>query len=364
MDHEQRTLTAVPGLQVGHAHRSEARTGCTVVLGPFTAAVEVSGLATGSRELDALSLLHLVPACDAVLLTGGSAFGLAAAEGVMGWLEERGRGFSTPAARVPIVPAAVIYDLAVGRADVRPDAALGRAAAEAASTAPVREGAVGVGAGATVGKLRGAGQPAGIGTWAERTDGIVIGALAVVNAFGDVLAGDGRILAGARDDRGGFLDTARFLREHPEELASAEGSAAPRPGESTTLAVVATDLPLSKRELMVLARQASRGLARRISPSGTPFDGDLVFAVSTGAHLGAGGTAGGAEMGSGREPESASPLELLSVSLRAQAALEQAVERAVSGRVPSEAPRGSGGGGGEASGSGHASDGAGGVAGP
>ncbi len=362
MDHEQRTLTAVPGLEVGHAHRSEARTGCTVVLGPFTAAVEVSGLATGSRELDALSPLHLVPACDALLLTGGSAFGLAAADGVVGWLEERGRGFSTPAARVPIVPAAVIYDLGVGRPDVRPDAALGRAAAEAASTAPVREGAVGAGAGATVGKLRGAGQPAGVGTWAERTDDIVIGALAVVNAFGDVLAGDGRILAGARDDRGGFLDTARFLREHPEELASAEGSAAPRPGESTTLAVVATDLPLSKRELMMVARQASRGLARRISPSGTPFDGDLVFAVSTGAHLR--GTAGGTERDRGREPESASPLELLSVSLRAQAALERAVERAVSGPVASDAPRASGPGGGEASGSGHARDGAGGVAGP
>lgn len=334
MDREQRTLTAVPGLQVGHAHRSAARTGCTVVLGPFTAAVEVSGLATGSRELDALSPLHLVPACDALLLTGGSAFGLAAADGVMAWLEERGRGFETPAARVPIVPAAVIYDLGVGRSDVRPDSALGRAAAEAASTAPVPEGAVGAGTGATVGKLRGSGEPAGVGTWAERTDGVVVGALAVVNAFGDVLAADGRILAGARDEAGDFLDTARFLREHPEAVGTAKGPVAPRPGESTTLAVVATDLPLSKRELMVVARQASRALARRISPSGTPFDGDLVFAVSSGAHLGPAATGGELETGGGREPESASPLELLAVSLRAQAALERAVERAVSGRAP------------------------------
>lgn len=313
-----RGLTAVAGLAVGHAEDREAATGCTVVLGPFTAGVEVIGLATGTRELDALSPLHLVPSCDALLLTGGSAFGLGAADGVVAWLEERGRGFPTPAARVPIVPTAVIYDLAVGRADVRPGPAMGRAAAAAASGWPVPEGRVGAGAGATVGKLLGpaSAAPGGVGSWAEEAHGVTVGALAVVNAFGDVLDERGEILAGARNGDGRFVDTARALRERPRGQAL-HVVPAPGGGGNTTLGVVATDFPLSKGELQMMARQASRALARRISPVGTPFDGDLVFALSTARG----------------EPAPASPdvatLDLLSLFLRAQAVLERAIERAV-----------------------------------
>jgi len=165
---ENRTLTAVPGITVGHAQHGAGETGCTVAIGPFVAAVEVRGLATGSRELDALSPLHLVPRCDAILLTGGSAFGLAAADGVSRWLEERGRGYETRAAVVPIVPAAVIYDLGMGDASARPDPEMGYAAAAAASERSVEEGRVGVGAGASVGKLRPEGlEPAGVGSWSE-----------------------------------------------------------------------------------------------------------------------------------------------------------------------------------------------------
>ncbi|MFQ5690850.1 MAG: P1 family peptidase [Gemmatimonadota bacterium] len=331
-----RTLTAVPGLRVGHAGDARAATGCTAILGPFAAAVEIRGMATGSRELDALSLLHLVPVCDAIVLTGGSAFGLAAADGVAAWLEERGYGFPTPAARVPIVPAAVIYDLGVGRADIRPDAAMGRAAAEAASTQPVGEGRVGAGTGATVGKLRGiaASEPGGIGSWADRVGDHAIGALAVVNAFGDVLDGQGRILAGCRDPEAGFVDTAEALRRGAD-LPPAEASGL---GQNTTLCVVATDLGLGKRELKIVARQAFAALARRISPSGTPLDGDVVFAISTGAAT---------RMPSPRpdRTEDAAPLDLLRLGVRASAILERALERAVGGDAGGSGEAGAGTGG-------------------
>lgn len=322
------TLTAVPGLRVGHADDREARTGCTVVMGPFRAAVEVRGLATGSRELDALSPLHVVPRCDALLLTGGSAFGLAAADGVVAWLEERGRGFPTSAATVPIVPAAVLYDLAVGDPSVRPGPAMGRAAAEAASDAPVAEGPVGAGCGATVGKLRGGGtgDPSGVGSWADDEEGPAVAALAAVNAFGDVVDAEGGILAGARDEDGELLDTARALRSgrvppgfgrSPDEgagPAGPDGDPSPAGGaaENTTLAVVATDAPLDRGRLRVVARQAMNGLVRRVRPAATPFDGDMVFALSTAGEAG-----------------DLPPAEVLRVAVRAEAALERAVERAV-----------------------------------
>lgn len=320
-----RTLTAVPGLAVGHAEDAEAATGCTVVLGPFAGAVEVVGLATGSRELDALSPLHLVPRCDGLLLTGGSAFGLAAAEGVVRWLEERGRGFETRYARVPIVPAAVIYDLGCGRPDVRPGPEMGYAAAAAAARDPVREGRVGAGRGATVGKLRGEEgvDAGGVGSWAEATDGdAAVGALAVVNAFGDVRDAAGRIIAGCRDDEGGFLDSDRAIRA---------GRIAPLgygATENTTLGVVATDRALSKRDLQVVARLASGAIHRRITPAGTPFDGDLVFALSTGDG----------------DVEPARPAGLLAIGLRAREALERAIERAVGAeRDPAVGAAGDGG---------------------
>lgn len=308
---ENRTLTAVRGLTVGHVHDAAAATGCTAVLGPFVAAVEVAGLSTGSRELDALSPLHLVPRCDAILLTGGSAFGLAAADGVVRWLEERGRGFRTRAAVVPIVPAAVLYDLGVGDPRVRPDAEMGYAAAAVASSDPVPEGAVGAGAGASVGKLLSDGlELAGVGCWSDTTGGHVVAALAVANAFGDVLDEHGRIIAGSRGPDGAFLDTAAAIRQGrvPDWFESRSV------GENTTLVVVATDAPLGKTDLQVVARQAMNAVVRRISPANTSFDGDILFAAST---------TGEAE---GRR---ASPVDVLSIGLRAQMVVERAIERTV-----------------------------------
>ena len=331
------TLTSVPGLSVGHADDPAARTGCTAVLGPFRGAVEARGLATGTREMDALSPLHVVPRCDGLLLTGGSAFGLAAADGVVRWLEERGRGFPTAAARVPIVPAAVIYDLGVGRADVRPGPEMGYEAAETAGPGPVQEGAAGAGSGATVGKLRGIprADPSGVGSAASARDGPAVAALAVVNAFGDVLDERGEVLAGARDAEGGFVGTAAALRrgalppgfrgdrasrscapgdagtEAPPPAAGGGG-----PAENTTLGVVATDAALGRSALRVVARQAMNGLVRRVSPAATPFDGDLVLALSTGAP-------------EDDDPPSPGRATVLAVALRAERALETAIVRAV-----------------------------------
>lgn len=270
-------ITDVPGLRVGHATDAAARTGCTVVLGPFRAACDVRGSASGTREIEAISHLHLVERADAILLTGGSAFGLAAADGVVAWLEEQGGyGFDTGVARVPIVPAAVLFDLAVGRADRRPDAAMGRAACAAAGV-HVPEGPVGAGTGATVGKLLGPGaaMPGGVGTASASGAGCVVGALVVANPLGDVLDGAGRIIAGARDGSGGFADSARLARE------GGAGMLPPPAGTNTTLAVVATDAPLDRSALQLLARAGSTGLARRIAPAQTLFDGDITFAVST-----------------------------------------------------------------------------------
>lgn len=302
------SLTDIPGLTVGHAHDAEARTGCTVVLGPFRAAVDVRGTATGTRELGTLSPLHLVGRADAILLTGGSAYGLAAADGVMAWLEERGRGYDTGVARVPIVPAAVIYDLAVGRPDRRPDAAMGRAACEAAGPAVV-EGAVGAGTGATVGMASGRtrSMPGGVGTASRTGSGYTVGALAVVNALGDVVSGDGRILAGTLDENGDPADSA--------ELARTGGAETPLPpGTNTTLCVVATDAPLDRVALQQLARAGSTGQARRLSPAHTPFDGDVTFAVSA------------------AEPvRPAPPRLLLALATLAADAVGIAIERAVAG---------------------------------
>lgn len=269
-------ITDVPGVRVGHATDLEARTGCTVVLGPFRAACDVRGAATGTREVEALSPLHLVERVDAILLTGGSAFGLAAADGVTAWLEERGHGFDTGVARVPIVPAAVIFDLDVGRADRRPDPAMGRAACEAAGS-EVTEGRVGAGTGATVGKLLGpaGAMPGGVGTASMSGLGYTVGALAVVNALGDVVDHGDRIIAGARDPDGSFADSARLARE-----GAARRPLAP-PGTNTSLVVVATDAPLDRSKLQALARAGSTAQARRVVPAHTPFDGDVTFAVST-----------------------------------------------------------------------------------
>lgn len=301
-------LTDVQGILVGHAADDEARTGCTVVLGPFRAAADLRGSATGTREIDAIHPRHLVERADAIVLTGGSAFGLAAVDGVMAWLEEQGGfGLDTGVARVPIVPAAVIFDLAVGRSDRRPDAAMGRAACEAAAT-DCREGRVGAGTGATVGLALGPerSMPGGLGTASVVGSEYTVSALAVVNAAGDVLDSEGRIIAGARRDDGSFADSARLARE---------GGGRPPlvpPGTATTLCVVATNAPLGRSALEALARAGSTAQARRISPAHTPFDGDVTFAVSPTDH-----------------PEPAPPALMLALGAMAAEAVAEAIERAV-----------------------------------
>lgn len=318
MGESGRTLTAVEGLSVGHAGDPEARTGCTAVVGPFRAAAEVRGHATGSREMDVLRGDHVVSRVDALLLTGGSAFGLAAAQGVVRWLEDRGRGYETPVARVPIVPAAVLYDLGVGDGSVRPGPAMGHRAAAVAGPEPVPEGAVGAGTGATVGNLRGdAGAEAGgVGSWAVRQGEHAVGALAVVNAFGDVVDDDGGVLAGARGEDGEHVDTLRTL-------AAGAGPGGDSPaGLNTTLVVVATDRAVSRSGLQVLAKQAMNGLTRRIAPAGTQVDGDIAFALSTGGlEDGDGGAADGVDGGG--------TSEMMGLGAAVQVAAERAVERAV-----------------------------------
>lgn len=302
-----RTLTAVPGVRVGHAVRAAGRTGCTVVLGPFRAACDVRGHAAGTREIETLAPTHLVPRIDAVLLTGGSAFGLGAADGVMAWVKDQGGGFDTGIMRVPIVPAAVIFDLDADTAP--PDAALARAACDAASAAPVPEGRVGAGAGATIGKLRGRtyADPGGVGSCAVRSGDYTIGALVVVNALGDVVDFDGRIIAGARADNGDFIDCMKTL----STMAPADVADITAPHTNTTIAAVATDAPLSRTALQVLARTASCGIARRIAPANTAFDGDVVFALSTAAAV-----------------HDSTPAQLLALGAAAQLALEHAIVRA------------------------------------
>ncbi|MEJ2186313.1 MAG: P1 family peptidase [Gemmatimonadota bacterium] len=309
-------ITDVPGIQVGHAQDVEARTGCTVLLGPFRGAADIRGLGTGTREMDTLSVLHLVPRANALLLTGGSAFGLGAADGVMAWLRDRGEGFDVGVARVPIVPTAVIFDLGVGRADRWPDADMGRAACQAAGT-DVAEGAVGAGTGATVGKIAGpeGAMAGGVGTWsmaAAAVGAVTVGALAVVNALGDVRDDAGRIIAGARGPDGGFLDAAALLRSGEGPAAFGRPPSRPSPGANTTLAVVATDAPLTRPELHGLARAASAALTRRITPANTPFDGDITFALTTADDDGGVGPGG-----------------LLALSAVATHVLERAIERAV-----------------------------------
>lgn len=282
-------LTDVPGFRVGSAEDVEALTGCTVVLCPEGGAaggVDLRGGATGTREIDPLRASHLVDRCHAVVLTGGSAFGLDSASGVSRYLEERGVGFPTRFAPVPIVPAAVIYDLGVGRSDVRPDAAMGFAACQEAERGdPVRLGNAGAGCGATVGKVEGpsGAMKGGLGSASlEALPGLWVGALVAVNAFGDVYDGvGGPILAGARvpgSDPAApvFVDTVEALRSR--------GGVAPSYAEpsNTVVGVIATHAALDKAGAAALARMASAGLARVIRPVHTQVDGDVVFALAAG----------------------------------------------------------------------------------
>ena len=273
------TITAVKGIRVGHATNRRARTGCTVLLcmAGAAAGVDVRGFAPGTRETDAIRPGRRVGQAHGILLTGGSAFGLDAASGVMRFLEEHDAGFRTAHGVVPIVPAAVIYDLGVGNPRTRPDKAMGYRACKAATEAPVPTGQVGAGTGATVGKAPGLrAADGGIGSACIRLPGgASVGALVVVNSVGNVVdPATGKTVAGARDEASGRMaDVTPSLREgHPPRM----------PGTNTTIGVIATDAALSSVEANTVAAMAHDGIARAIRPSHTLYDGDTLFALSTG----------------------------------------------------------------------------------
>lgn len=278
----------VPGIRIGHAHDLEALTGCTVVLCEAGAVggVDQRGGAPGTRETDPLRPLHLVQQAHAVVLAGGSAFGLEAATGVVRYLEERGVGFDVRIAKVPIVPAAILFDLGIGRSDVRPDAAMGYAACLAATEGPVAEGNVGAGAGATVGKVLGLTQAMKSGLGAASVDlggGLIVSALVAVNAFGDVVDPQtGRILAGARrPDGSGFADTLAVLRAYAQEPPLRFGAPPPTPS-NTVIGVVVTSASLTKEGANKVAQMAHDGIARAVRPAHTMLDGDTLFTLATG----------------------------------------------------------------------------------
>ncbi len=277
-------ITDVPGFRVGHAQDREAATGCTVILCPpgTVGGVDVRGSAAGTRQIDSLNSAHFVDEVHAVLLSGGSAFGLDASGGVMKFLEEKGVGYPTSAGRVPIVPTAIIYDLGLGNGRKRPDREMGYQACLDSRSGIIAEGSVGVGTGASVGKLMGIGlaMKGGVGTTSLAfSGGLIVAALVAVNAFGDVVdPADGKILAGARNPN----DDKRFLDSGSAIKAGVPLRKYSTPVQNTTLGVIATNARLSKREIIKVAQMAQTGLARVISPLHSTVDGDLVFALSAG----------------------------------------------------------------------------------
>jgi L-aminopeptidase/D-esterase-like protein len=281
------TLTAVPGVKVGHYTLAERPTGCTAILveAGATAGVDVRGSAPASAETDLLKPENLVQQVYAISLSGGSAFGLDARAGIVRYLDERNVGFKVGTINVPIVPAASLFDLSVGgNPKVRPAADCGYRAAQAASTSPVAEGNVGAGAGATVGKSAGMGRAmkAGIGSAAIRMpDGLIVAALVAVNAAGDVIdPATGRVVAGVRTADGRALADARVL------LTSGAIRRPARPGENTTLGVVATNATLTKTQATKVAEMAHDGFARALYPSHTMGDGDTIFTLAAGGLAG------------------------------------------------------------------------------
>ncbi len=301
-------ITRVPGFWVGHASDFKNVTGCTVVLCPpgTVGSVDVRGSAAGTRQLDALLSFHIVNEVHGVCISGGSAFGLDAAGGVMEYLEERGRGFDVTITRVPIVPAAVIYDLSVGNCRARPDKAMGYAACQAARPEPQGDGSLGAGTGATVGKLLGIHQATkgGLGTsFLEGPEGLQVGALAVVNALGDVVDPQtGEILAGARTapESREFADSIRLIRQGVIRRQFGEPT-------NTTIGVVATNARLTREEAQKIAQMSHNGLARCIRPVHTLFDGDAVFVLA--------------------QPQISADLHL--IGLLAETAIQQAIIAAV-----------------------------------
>jgi len=266
-------ITDVRGIEVGHAHNEEALTGCTVILcrKGAVAGVDVRGGAPGTRETDLLNPINLVEKVHAVVLAGGSAFGLDAASGVMKYLEEKKIGFDTGAAKVPIVPSAILYDLNLGRADVRPDSAMGYKAAASASSEPPAEGNVGAGTGASVGKIRGMkyAMKSGIGTWSMDINGVIVGAIVAVNALGDVVDPNTRkMIAGLRSGT-----TLEWMKKQQKTFLHRS---------NTVIGVIATNAKLTKAQATKVAQMAQDGFAQSIRPAHTMYDGDSIFALATG----------------------------------------------------------------------------------
>jgi len=303
-----RSITDVAGIKVGHFTDTRRPTGCTVILTEegAVAGVDVRGAAPGTRETDLLNPLNSVQQVHAIMLSGGSAFGLDTATGAMRFLEERGIGFNVGVAHVPIVPAAILFDLEVGDAKIRPDAEAGYKACKAATTSTPAEGNIGAGAGATIGKLFGMARAmkSGIGTSAIKLEGLTVGAIVAVNAVGDVFdPASGRIIAGARAKDGKSLvnSMAALLRGEPLPPMLA--------GTATTIGVVATDVALTKVQASKVAQMAHDGLARTINPVHTAYDGDTIFALATG--------------------KSSKPVNVTLIGALAAEAMAQAVVRAV-----------------------------------
>ena len=291
MTNLRNAITDVPGIKVGHVHDLDALTGVTVVLCEEGAVggVDQRGGAPGTRETDLLRPMHLVQKAHAVALCGGSAFGLEAVSGVMKYLEEKGIGFDAQVAKVPIVPAAVLFDLAIGKPNVRPDAAMGYTACQRASADEASNGNVGAGTGATVGKVFGSNQAmkSGLGTASvDLGGGLIVGALFAVNAFGDVVdPATGKIIAGARrielpvsrKDELQFADTLATMKSLVGKTIMRFASRG-----NTVVGVVASNAELTKEEANKIAQMAHDGLARAIRPAHTMFDGDTIFALATG----------------------------------------------------------------------------------
>jgi len=307
-------ITDVPGIRVGHATDFKALTGCTVVLCEEGAigGVDIRGTAAGTRQIDALTLLHLVDKIHAILLAGGSAFGLDAAGGVMAYLEEKGKGFDVGKTKIPIVPAAVIFDFGIGDFRVRPDRGMGYQACLNASR-KVEEGSVGVGVGATVGKLFGIDRAmkGGLGTSSiQGPNGLIVGGLVVVNAFGDVLdLNSNQILAGARRSKENFqfANSSKWIKQGVVRKRFGVSTLSESAALNTTLGIIATNANLTKKEVHQVAQIAHSGLAKIISPLHTTFDGDLIFALSYGEKKG----------------------DVNTIGLLGEAALMEAVKRAV-----------------------------------
>lgn len=284
-------ITDVPGIEVGQAQDDEALTGCTVVLcrKGAVAGVDVRGSAPGTRETDLLAPINLIDKVHAVVLAGGSAFGLDAAGGVMRYLDENNIGFDTGAGKVPIVPAAILFDLNLGRGDVRPDAEMGYRAAAAASGDAPAEGNAGAGTGASVGKIFGlkSAMKAGIGTASMHVGSLTVGAIMVVNSFGDVIDPQtGQIIVGARSinlgslklgDAGYFGDTLEIMKTFTDHTVLGFSTKS-----NTVIGVIATNAKLTKPEATKVAQMAQDGLARTIRPAHTMLDGDAIFALATG----------------------------------------------------------------------------------